>query len=124
MIKQTDLNNGMANKDWKDQLGNLITPNQPLSPEESHKSTPSEETLVNPQQLILRFEKRSGKPATIVSNFQGTAKELDALASQLKKHCSAGGSAKDDEILIQGDVRTKVAAYLRKMGHKIRGDFA
>jgi translation initiation factor 1 len=75
------------------------------------------------QQLIIRFEKRNGKPATIISHFSGTRDELEQLAAKLKKLCGAGGSAKDDEILIQGDVRKKVVLYLQQEGHSVRGDF-
>jgi len=116
----------MAAKDWKDQLSGLLGPDLQYSSEQKPAKKPVEfpdNKPVSRQELILRFEKRNGKPTTIISNVQCTPKELEELASQLKKHCSAGGSAKDDEILIQGDVRTKVANYLEKMGHKVRGDF-
>ncbi|MDD3907016.1 MAG: hypothetical protein PHF34_02245 [Bacteroidales bacterium] len=43
------------------------------------------------------------------------------MAATIKKHFSVGGSAKDDEILIQGDVRNKVAEFLRRQGHAVRG---
>jgi len=110
----------MGNKDWKDQLNSLL-PEGHVSPDSI--SPISNMSLSARQQFILRFEKRNGKPTTIISNFQGTTKELEELASALKKYCSAGGSAKDDEILIQGDVRQKVVTYLKKKGHLIKGDF-
>jgi translation initiation factor 1 len=107
----------MSKPDWKDLL-NAKLEQSPEIKAESVVSTPSKR-----QDFILRFEKRNGKPATIVSNFEGSEAALKDLAATLKKHCGTGGSAKDDEILIQGDVRVKIADYLTKQGHKVRGDF-
>lgn len=108
----------MNKPDWKDLL-NAKLEHVPVHQNEPAKTaTPSKR-----QDFILRFEKRNGKPATIVSNFQGSELALKELAATLKKHCGTGGSAKDDEILIQGDVRLKIAEYLKKQGHLVRGDF-
>lgn len=108
----------MSKPDWKDllnaKLEQLPTNQEVASPAPS----PSKR-----QDFIIRFEKRNGKPATIVSNFEGSESALKELAATLKKHCGTGGSAKDDEILIQGDVRSKIADFLTKQGHKVRGDF-
>lgn len=115
----------MAEKDWKDLLNNLISKTEDTAPEinPEQANTPAEKKqLSNRQDLIIRFERRNGKPATIISNFKGSDNELKELASRLKTHCGAGGSAKDDEILIQGDTRKKVAAFLRDIGHNVRGD--
>jgi len=110
--------------DWKKLLNELV----PKAEDESKENVPekgsvskSENDLIKRQDLIIRFERRNGKPATIVSNYQGTEKELKELAKELKIHCGTGGSAKDDEILIQGDVRQKVALLLRSIGFKVRG---
>jgi len=108
----------MSNPDWKDLL-NAKLEQLPTNVGEQARVA----TLPKRQDLIIRFEKRNGKPATIVSNFQGSESALKDLAATLKKHCGTGGSAKDDEILIQGDVRLKIADYLSKQGHKVRGDF-
>lgn len=108
----------MNKPDWKDLL------NAKLEQEPVRQNEPASPIVPSKRQdFILRFEKRNGKPATIVSNFQGSESALKDLAATLKKHCGTGGSAKDDEILIQGDVRTKIADYLTKQGHKVRGDF-
>jgi translation initiation factor 1 len=115
----------MAQKNWKDILGSSLSglpDNEPDIPEneEVHTSNGKDEKVR--QNLTIRFEKRNGKPATIVSKFEGSEQELKDLAAKLKKHCGVGGSAKDDEILIQGDVRNKVADFLRKLNHNVRGD--
>jgi translation initiation factor 1 len=110
----------MATSDWKDLLGALIPENEKENP--APKATDIHAPVLK-QNLIIRFEKRNGKPATIVSNFEGPESELKELAAAIKKHCGTGGSAKDDEILIQGDVRKKVAEYLQSKGHRVKGDF-
>ena len=74
------------------------------------------------QTLCLRYEKRNGKPATIVSGFEGSDEALRELARQLKTTLGVGGSARDDEILLQGDVRAKTADCLRSKGFGLKGD--
>lgn len=128
----------MAKPDWKDLLSGLKNENETTDNAEgsnSQAASVTENNQLQPsgnsdtgepftkQELVVRFEKRNGKPATILSRFQGSEAELKALAAALKKHCGTGGSAKDDEILIQGDVRVKVADYLKRQGHRVKGDF-
>jgi translation initiation factor 1 len=108
----------MSKPDWKDLLNTKLEQPPANQSEPAPVAAPSKR-----QDFIIRFEKRNGKPATIVSNFHGSETALKDLATTLKKHCGTGGSAKDDEILIQGDVRIKIAEYLTKQGHKVRGDF-
>jgi translation initiation factor 1 len=74
------------------------------------------------QLLELYFEKkgRGGKQVVIVAGFQGTEEALADLAKALKQHCGVGGSVKDGEIIIQGNVREKVTAYLEKEGYKTK----
>lgn len=68
--------------------------------------------------LGIRFERRNGKPTTVV--FVDDVEHADpvAWASELKKRCSVGGSAADGCILLQGDVRTKVEAWAKAKGLK------
>ena len=108
----------MSKPDWKD----LLNEKMEQLPANQGKPSPVPSSFKR-QDFIFRFEKRNGKPATIVSNFEGSEAALKDLAATLKKHCGTGGSAKDDEILIQGDVRVKIADFLIKKGHKVRGDF-
>jgi len=112
----------MVQKDWKDILNKNRTPDPEISSEKPIEKLDTPH-LSTRQNLIIRFEKRNGKPATIISNFIGSEVDLKDLAGKIKKHCGVGGSAKDDEILIQGDVRIKVADLLKSMGHTVRGDF-
>ena len=74
-----------------------------------------------PKSQILRIrletKHRGGKAATIVAGFIGKEEELEDLAKKLKNFCGTGGSAKDGEIIIQGDQREKVLQWLKKNGY-------
>ena len=74
------------------------------------------------QQLRLRYETkhRGGKAVTVVDGFVGTAEDLEALGRKLKTFCGTGGSAKEGEILVQGDQREKVRQWLLKQGYKVK----
>ncbi len=57
---------------------------------------------------------------TVVKGFVGTLADMEALGKQLKTACGSGGTAKDYEILIQGDHRDKVVAWLQNKGYKAK----
>ena len=71
------------------------------------------------QKLRLNIEKtgRSGKTVTIIKGFIGTEDDLKALCKTLKQKCGVGGSVKDNEIIIQGELRAKLTELLKKEGY-------
>lgn len=77
---------------------------------------PGEQNL----RVWLDRKKRKGKVVTLVQGFIGTDDDLKNLAKMLKTKCGVGGTAKDDEIVIQGEVREKVLEILIDQGYKAR----
>src|SRR5687768_2080898 len=78
-------------------------------------------TLMPAQQKLkvrLETKHRGGKAVTLIEGFSGTSEDMEDLGKKLKNFCGTGGSAKDGEIIIQGDQREKVMQWLLKNGYK------
>lgn len=81
------------------------------------------ETLANSEQKLeahLDKKNRGGKVATVIKGFEGNEEDLKTLAKKLKTLCGVGGSAKDGEIIIQGNFRDKIMDFLVKEGYKVK----
>lgn len=81
----------------------------------------NEETLLPAQQKLrirLETKHRAGKAVTLIEGFIGTVADMEDLGKKLKSFCGTGGSAKDGEIIVQGDQREKVMQWLIKNGYK------
>ena len=112
----------MAKKnDWKNRDGVVFSTNSDF---EFRYDQNSERSTLPPQQqnLKVRLDKsgRAGKQVTLISGFIGTGQDLEALTKLLKTKCGVGGSAKEGDILIQGDTRTKIVELLTKEGYKTK----
>ena len=108
----------MKSNDWKGRLNVLYSTNPDFQYE--YDETPETETLAPGQQkLRVQIEKkgRGGKTVTIVRGFVGKDDDLKSLARLLKNRCGVGGSTKDGEILIQGELKEKVLGILRESGY-------
>lgn len=80
------------------------------------------ETLSNDKQnfKIWLDRKGGGKVVSKVEGFIGTEEDLQTLKKKLQNTCGSGGTAKDAEVLIQGDHRDKILAFLIKEGYKAK----
>jgi len=81
----------------------------------------AETLLPNTQRLRVSIDKknRGGKIVTLVTGFVGNDDDLQTLCKMLKTKCGVGGSAKENEIIVQGDNRQKVIDALTKQGYKV-----
>ncbi len=109
----------MAENDWKKRLGVVYSTN----PDFQYRDEEPEAAVLTPepskQRLIVSLDRRNrgGKQVTLVTGFTGTEEDLKELGKALKVKCGVGGSAKDGEITVQGDLRDKVTALLHDMGY-------
>lgn len=111
----------MADNDWKSRLGVVYSTNPDF---EYWQEVQEEQATLEPskQRLTVRIDRRqrAGKQVTLVEGFIGTSEDLAALAKALKTRCGVGGTAKDGEITVQGDLRDKVVALLQGMGYNAK----
>jgi len=112
----------MAKKnDWKRREGVVYSTapdfNYAVPGEGSADSIPPNQQLL---QIFLDTSGRAGKQVTVISGFAGKQEDLEILAKMLKTKCGVGGSVKEGEILIQGDLRQKVVQILQNGGYRTR----
>ncbi|MBC7947847.1 MAG: translation initiation factor [Chitinophagaceae bacterium] len=109
----------MAKKNKPDNRGFVYSTDPDFSFQQDEANT---DTLLPAQQKLrikLDTKHRAGKAVTLIEGFVGKDEDLQVLGKQLKNFCGTGGSAKDGEIIIQGDQRDKVLQWLIKHEYKL-----
>jgi translation initiation factor 1 len=104
----------MSKKNKPDTRGFVYSTDPNFQFEETNENA---ETLLSKQQKLrirLETKHRAGKAVTLITGFIGTNGDLEELGKKLKSFCGTGGSARDSEIIIQGDQRDKVLQWLLK----------
>jgi translation initiation factor 1 len=104
--------------DLQSQLKSLFPDHQPA--EDEMVIEPEKELWIQSEPMICKFEKRKGKPTTIIEGYTGTDEDFKILAKDLKTKLSVGGTFKDDSIIIQGDYRDKIMTILKDKGFKTK----
>ena len=103
--------------DLQDQLKNLFPEH---IPEKEEKVVEKNAIWLQDDPIICKYEKRKGKPITILEGYTGATSDFKKLAKELKTKLSVGGSFKDDKIIIQGDYRDKIMTLLKEKGFNVK----
>ncbi|MBB3168894.1 stress response translation initiation inhibitor YciH [Simiduia aestuariiviva] len=95
---------------YSTESGRIDAPSQSLAP-------PDSDGIVR----IQRSSKgRGGKSVSVITGLGLGKGELKTLAKALKQVCGVGGSVKDWDIEIQGDMRDKLKTELEKRGYTVK----
>ena len=104
--------------DLADQLKNLFPDHESENAIEPNDS--KTDLWLQDEPIICKYEKRKGKPITILEGYTGATEDFKSLAKELKTKLSVGGSFKDDKIIIQGDYRDKIMQILSDKGFNVK----
>lgn len=106
--------------DWKDRLGVVFS----TDPDYKYETTQAQEDqTLAPERQNLRVwldRLKGGRTATVVRGFVGSQQALAELGKELKTKCGVGGTAKEGEIIIQGDHRDRIVELLTKAGYRCK----
>ena len=102
---------GLVYSTGKETMASLL---EGLSLGDQEETLPKED-----QELRVRIERkgRKGKTVTLISGFVGQTADLEELGKELKAKCGIGGSVKEGEVILQGEMVERVVALLREMGY-------
>jgi translation initiation factor 1 len=104
--------------DLQDQLKNLFPDHITKSTDTSKDS--KKDLWLQDDPILCKYEKRKGKPITILEGYTGATEDFKQLAKELKTKLSVGGSFKNDKIIIQGDFRDRIMAILKEKGFNVK----
>ncbi|MDC6364732.1 MULTISPECIES: translation initiation factor [Flavobacteriaceae] len=103
--------------DLQDQLKNLFPEHVP---ENSEPEVEKPSYWMQDAPILCKYEKRKGKPVTILDGYTGADSDFKKLAKDLKTFLGVGGSFKKDTIIIQGDYRDKIMTFLKDKGFSVK----
>ncbi|SNZ00007.1 translation initiation factor [Flagellimonas pacifica] len=104
--------------DLQDQLKNLFPDHK--SEESNSPKEEKPDYWMQEAPIICKYEKRKGKPVTILEGYTGADSDFKKLAKEIKSMLSVGGSYKNDAIIIQGDYRDKIMSFLKDKGFSVK----
>ncbi|GIZ14561.1 translation initiation factor [Capnocytophaga catalasegens] len=102
--------------DLQDQLKKLF-PDHNFQQEER---IPVDDIWLQDEPLLCKYEKRNGKPQTLIEGYTGAEADFKKLTKEIKTTLGVGGSFKNDIIIIQGDYRDKIMQLLKDKGFKVK----
>lgn len=105
--------------DLQEQLKNLF-PDHQITNETEAVFEREHELYVQSEPMVCKFEKRKGKPTTIIAGYEGADEDFKVLAKEIKSKLAVGGTFKDGEIIIQGDYRDRIMKILQDKGFKTK----
>ena len=108
----------MSKKNKPDNRGFVYSTDPNFSFEEERENNVTLPAAEQKLRIRLDTKQRAGKAVTLVDGFIGQEPDLEDLGKKLKGFCGTGGSAKDGEIIVQGDQREKVLQWLLKNGYR------
>ena len=94
-----------------------------LCPDHQEEEVPEEvhpNVWMQDEPLLCKYEKRNGKPITLIEGYTGADADFKVLAKELKTRLGVGGTVKEEKIIIQGDYRDKIMEFLKEKGFKVK----
>jgi len=104
--------------DLNEQLKNLFPDHVPEERDIEESGQP--DYWMQDAPILCKYEKRKGKPITILEGYTGADADFKKLAKEIKSFLSVGGSYKNDTIIIQGDYRDKIMEFLKEKGFAVK----
>ncbi len=104
--------------DLQDQLKNLFPDHVPE--DTGSKEEPKAAFWIQEAPILCKYEKRKGKPITLLEGYEGAPEDFKKLTRALQGLLGVGGSFKHEKIIIQGDYRDKIMTFLKSKGFTVK----
>ena len=107
----------MGKKSKKNRIGVVYSTNPDYDYDHEEDNVATLPVQQQKLRVMIDRKQRKGKEVTLITGFIGTEDDLKALGKLLKSKCGVGGSAKNGEIIVQGNNKQKVLDLLKKEGY-------